>query len=266
LDQHYPAHRHDFLEFLYVIEGTGCEIINGTPHRLKPGAFTLILPHQIHEIRPDLGNTLILYNCDFDMALLFDTNFDPGVHRLLDEDKQPATPFVQFEDADAQWMEQTIRDMQLEYRGTNSWRNTLLRIKLMELLIRFDRYRRRADVTTLNAATFPDAGSLLPVIRYIHEHYREEITLQDIAAKLHVSPSNLSKRFKKQIGRSFVVFLHEVRTRHACSLLLSTGMSISQISYEVGYGSYKTFSRVFYEVKGMTPSAYREAGRVAASV
>jgi YesN/AraC family two-component response regulator len=136
----------------------------------------------------------------------------------------------------------------------------------MELLIRFDRYRRQADAPALNAASLPEAGSLLPAIRYIHVHYRKEITLQVIASKLHVSSSNLSKMFKKQIGRSFVDFLHEVRTRHACSLLLSTGMNISQISYEVGYGSYKTFSRVFYEVKGMTPSAYREANRVAASV
>jgi AraC-like DNA-binding protein len=261
LDKHYPAHRHDFLEFSLVTGGTGYEIINGTPHRLQQGAFTLMLPHQIHEIIPDPNNTLLLYNCNFDMALLFDTHFDPGIHELLGEDQPLTTPFVQFEGEEAQWMEQTIRDMYHEYRGTNTWRNTLLRSKLMELLIRFDRYRHRSDATALNAASFPDAGSLLPAIRYIHKHYREEITLQNIAAKLHISPSNLSKRFKKQIGRSYVDFLHEVRTRHACSLLLSTGMSISQISYEVGYGSYKTFSRVFYAVKGMTPTAFREANR-----
>jgi AraC-like DNA-binding protein len=261
LDKHFPAHRHDFLEFSLVTGGAGYEIINGMPHRLQPGAFTLMLPHQIHEILPDADSTLLLYNCNFDMALLFDTQFDSGIHGLLGEDKPCTTPFVQFEGDEAKWMEQTIREMYMEYRGTSPWRNTLLRIKLMELLIRFDRYRRQADDGSLNTSSFPNTGSLLPAIRYIHEHYREEIKLQNIAAKLHISPSNLSKRFKKQIGRSFVDFLHEVRTRHACSLLMSTGMSISQISYEVGYGSYKTFSRVFYAMKGMTPTAFREANR-----
>jgi AraC-like DNA-binding protein len=53
--------------------------------------------------------------------------------------------------------------------------------------------------------------------------------------------------------------LHDVRIRHACVLLHSTEMSIAEVAFEAGYGSYSTFIRVFQEQKGMSPTAYRKA-------
>jgi AraC-like DNA-binding protein len=53
--------------------------------------------------------------------------------------------------------------------------------------------------------------------------------------------------------------LHELRIRHSCALLQSTDMSISEIAYEVGYGSYNAFIRVFKEIRGVSPSEYRKS-------
>jgi len=90
------------------------------------------------------------------------------------------------------------------------------------------------------------------------KHYHEEITLSSVAGHFHISPSHLSELFKKHLGENFVHFLHELRVRHACRLLLSTDMTVSDIALEAGFGSYNTFSRVFRESQGVTPTEYRQ--------
>ncbi|MNY78797.1 TCP pilus virulence regulatory protein [compost metagenome] len=60
------------------------------------------------------------------------------------------------------------------------------------------------------------------------------------------------------MGIHFVDFLHELRIRHACSLLLSSELPIAQVGYESGFSSYPTFARTFQRIKGMTPRQYRQ--------
>lgn len=258
IEKNFPVHRHDFLEFSLVIEGHGWEVIDGVVHRLQPGIFTFLLPYQVHEIRTEPGVPLQLYNCNFDMDLLYDTHFDSGFFKMLRGDHSYLPPIVQFNEEEAKWLEETLREMRIEYKGSNIWRNALLRSKLTEILIRFDRNRRLSSSTGHGGAIIHGDNGIWQIIRYIHANYREEITLSKLAQRFHISSPTLSKMFKKQLGLNYLDFLHEVRIRHACSLLHSTEMSISQISYEVGCGSYQTFSRIFFQLKRMTPSEYRK--------
>lgn len=256
------AHRHDFVEVSLVIEGEGIERINGVTHRVKPGTFTLVLPYQIHEIYPDEHKELRLYNCMFGMNILFDTNTDMGLRDILLEAETQRSPYMHFEGKERERLNDIFATMLREYKEKRLWRNSLLRSKIVEALIYFDRERRQEML--------PSNRSLLPsrprhiwnVVHYVHQHYREPLTLQQLAEVFHMSPSHLSVQFKKSVGISFLRFLHELRIRHACGLLKSTEMSIAEIAMEVGYGSFKTFSRVFREHKGMTPSEYR-AGPIA---
>jgi AraC-like DNA-binding protein len=90
-------------------------------------------------------------------------------------------------------------------------------------------------------------------------HYQEELTLSSLCSQFHLSVSHLSDLLKRQSGQTFLQILHEVRIRHACGLLSSTQMSMEHIAMEVGYGSYKTFSRIFKQHKKATPSDYRKS-------
>ncbi len=55
LDRGFRAHRHDYLEFSYVVNGRGAETINDVKHTMTPGTFTFVLPYQVHEIFTDPG-------------------------------------------------------------------------------------------------------------------------------------------------------------------------------------------------------------------
>ncbi|MBW7459691.1 helix-turn-helix domain-containing protein [Paenibacillus sepulcri] len=254
----YPSHRHDFLEFSYVIEGRGHETINGIPHPMIPGTFTFILPYQIHEIHTDPGQTLVLVNCMFSMSLLMEAGGQTELDRLLTEDED-LTSFVQLGGRDHERFCNHLHDMLDEYEGSERLRASMLRAKLTELLVLFDRKRRAGQLAS--AETANGSGKLNPtwrIIHYIQSHYQESLTLSDLAVKFSMSMSRISERIKEMTDLTFVQFLNDLRIRHACSLLVSTMMNITEIAYEVGYGSYKTFSRLFREQKGVVPTDYRK--------
>ncbi|NOV01729.1 AraC family transcriptional regulator [Paenibacillus planticolens] len=269
LEHGFRAHRHDFLELSYVIEGTGSESINDVNHEMRTGTFTFVLPYQVHEIFTDPGQKLVLYNCMFSMDLLMESGNDPGLSGLLGE--MTAMPaYIQLQGHDQQTMLALLEEMYQEYNGTERYRQTLLKGKLKEILIRFDRHRWKqseqgapfAAATTAESLPFHGAKTshaVWPIIHYIHRNYQEELALSDLASQFSMSASRISEVIKQTTGQTFVHFLHDLRLRHACSLLVSTDMSVTEIAHEVGYGSYKTFSRIFRESKGIVPKDYRKA-------
>jgi AraC-like DNA-binding protein len=258
--EHYPAHRHDFLEFSLVIEGRGAEKINGRAHPMNPGTFTFVLPYQIHELRAEPGHPLKLYNGNFGMELLLGQRADWGISRMILTPDERLPAHVQWEGEEFAAMRRLFAEMVAEYRSDGEWKQALLCAKLTETLIRFDRKRR------LRAASAPvperapasrQGTQWWKILHYIHTHYWDELTLAGVANAFGLNMTYLSEMFPKQVGLHFSDFLHEVRLRHACSLLDSSDMSVSAIAMEVGFGSYRTFARVFRERKGLTPTEYR---------
>lgn len=259
----FRAHRHDFLEFSYVVDGSGSESINGSLHPMKPGTFTFVLPYQVHQIYTDPGSKLVLYNCMFSMDLLMEAAQQEKLAGLIDAVAAPS--FMQLEGEERTRFGSIVQSMYEEYRGSEPWRQTMLRLRLKELLIRFDRHRRTVssasadrDKTMPAAHPFGRRSSVWPIIHYIHQHYQDDLALGDLAARFNMSISRISEVIKETTGQNFLHFLHDLRIRHACSLLVSTEMSVSEIALEVGYGSYNTFSRVFRETKGIVPKEYRK--------
>ncbi|UJF34949.1 helix-turn-helix domain-containing protein [Paenibacillus hexagrammi] len=244
-----------------MIEGHGAETINGVKHLMSPGTFTFVLPYQVHELFTDPGSTLVLYNCMFSMDLLMEPGADEGLSGLFNE-INPLPPFVQLGPHEQIRMVKLLEDMFEEYLGDESWRRTMLQVKLKEILVRFDRVRQTGQQQRTEAAyPMPKLTSIWPIIHYIHRNYQEELSLSELAEQFSMSVSRISEVIKQTTGQSFVYFLHDLRLRHACSLLASTDMSVAEIALEVGYGSYKTFSRIFREIKGVVPKDYRKQKR-----
>ncbi|GKU78240.1 AraC family transcriptional regulator [Paenibacillus sp. L3-i20] len=252
----FRAHRHDFLEFSYVIEGTGSESINETKHPMSLGTFTFVLPYQIHELFTKPGSSLHLYNCMFGMDLLMESGSNEGLLALIERHGAPS--FIQLHGAANDHMRLLVEDLYKEYNGNLPWRNIMLQQRLKEILVFFDRERNKlapeiGQMTTESKRS----ASVWPIIHYIHQNYQDELTLSTLSIKFAMSVSRISEVIKETTGQTFLHFLRDLRIRHACSLLASTEMSVSEIAMEVGYGSYTTFSRVFRECKGMVPKDYR---------
>ncbi|AZN40359.1 AraC family transcriptional regulator [Paenibacillus albus] len=263
LERGFRAHRHDFLEFSFCLEGEGWESINNVKHIMRPGTFTFVQPYQVHELFTEPGSKLVLYNCMFSMDLLMEHGAGESLAELIEPSS--LDPFTQFSGSAQTQIEFLMRDMLQEYEGNEPWRLTILAARLKELLSRFDRERRKhapIDMELAGVAATPRKGaSVWPIIRYIHRSYQENLTLSDLSQRFGMSVSRISEVIKETTGQTFVHFVHDLRLRHASSLLVSTDNSVVDVALEVGFGSYKTFARIFRERKGMVPLAYRKAKR-----
>lgn len=251
----FPSHRHDYLEFSLVIEGFGTEMINGKNHKMEPGTFTFILPYQIHKISADKESTLVLYNCMFDLALLHHIGLQDA---LINSEDLFLDPFIKIDAQDFLEMRNILEEMLEEYTQNKLYKDILIKAKLAEIMVIFERLRRRQNSSAATSKKATKKGIIWDVIQYIHIHYQDDITLSNLAIKFHVSVPYLSELFKEHVGQNFVHFLHEVRIRHACSLLTSTTIPVTDIALEVGYRSFQTFSRVFRDQKKVSPTAYRK--------
>lgn len=80
----------------------------------------------------------------------------------------------------------------------------------------------------------------------------------DLAAELSMSESRFSRFFRRATGNSFTDFVNRVRVNRACQLLMETDRLVTHICYEVGFHNVANFNRRFRDVKGMTPTEFRQ--------
>lgn len=94
---------------------------------------------------------------------------------------------------------------------------------------------------------------------YVRKHYREKIYLEDIAASIGVSPTYLSRLFKKETGTCLQDFINEERVFRAANLLLYSDLPLPEIAHYVGFPNQSYMGKIFKKLKNMTPRAYRDA-------
>ena len=95
------------------------------------------------------------------------------------------------------------------------------------------------------------------ITRFLQEHLVEEVSLSVLAEEFHLNPQYISQLFKSEIGVNFLAYLTNIRMEHAKKLLLTTSLSIAEVSEQSGYGDYRVFTKVFKKNEGVTPSQYR---------
>lgn len=95
------------------------------------------------------------------------------------------------------------------------------------------------------------------ITRYMQEHLAEEISLSVLAEEFHLNAQYISQLFKSKIGVGFLAYPINIRMEHAKKLLLTTPLSIAEVSEQSGYGDYRVFTKTFKRSEGITPSQYR---------
>lgn len=94
-------------------------------------------------------------------------------------------------------------------------------------------------------------------IAYIRAHYREKLSLQEVADRCYISQWHLSKQLNRCAGKSFYDILNSVRIEEACRLLADPSLKIGEISELVGYADVAHFARTFKKIEGVSANEYR---------
>lgn len=94
-------------------------------------------------------------------------------------------------------------------------------------------------------------------VKYIEEHYSENLTLQEAAEHIYVSRWHLSKLLNKHVGHGFSEIVNLVRIHHAKELLEERSLRVIDVAEMVGFVNVSHFSRVFKKIVGVSPNEYR---------
>lgn len=98
--------------------------------------------------------------------------------------------------------------------------------------------------------------------RYIDTHFHKvDLSLQEVADAIGISPAYLSRLLRQDLGASFIDYLSQNRVQHALKLLHDPTVKIYEVAEKVGYKGQHYFSTVFKKVLGISPLEYRKGGR-----
>ena len=246
LTKDYCIHDHDHYEVELYLEGTLHHWLNGSVSTLSTGDFYLLSPQDAH------FHCLVTPQVRLEKVLLYLPRLPEALQRLV---RSLPTPRVGHLDGDRLAAVQAIlAELQQEISAPLAYSAICiasLTALLLAQLLRSDRdgpaqeleqhelFRRAAD--------------------YIAAHFREPITLSDVAREFYLSPTYFSNAFTKQNGCSFVTYLTRLRVFHAQKLLVTTDRSIIEIASDAGFNTFSSFSRAFKLQAGLSPGEYRKA-------
>ena len=242
-------HFHDVAELVFFRSVRGEFIADGKRHPLTDGSVAFAPSMHDHDYalsRGEMEWVLI----QIDPYLVESLAVRPEFARL-------SRPFCALPDEGARKRIEALVDWLLE---AVSDRNdaTIGRIVELLLIAVTEAPEQDASATDEEAASF---DRLLPVLERLRSMPDEPISLESAASICSLSPAYFSRRFKRALGMNFTDYARVYRLHLAARRLATTGSSISEIGYCLGFSSPSHFTARFRERFGMTPREYRNSTR-----
>lgn len=256
---HFPKHTHNYIEVIYMCEGSTHHVINGTDIILQQGELLFLNQNAKQEIYPagenDIAVNFIILPEFFDYSLVMmgeENNLlrEFVVNCLRGENG--ASAYMHFRVTDVLPVQNLIENLiwtilhqQTNKRSINQATMGLLFLQLMN-------YMDRMELNEENR----EQKLMIEVLGYIESNYREG-ELSELANMMHYDLYWLSKEIKKLSGKNYTDLVQEKRLKQAAYLLEHTAMSVMAVGLAVGYDNLSYFHRIFQKKYGMTPRKYR---------
>ena len=247
----YETHDHSAVEILLTLEGMVTYTIEDKIYQVRKGEILIVPPDTLHSLSMGEGSSryLFLFESDAIMAMRDLKVMASYFHK----------PFHLRDGSDAHVR---IRELLLRAREAYEKREMMWNTMCYSCILRVyatlgQRYLSGIKPRTGDNMRNMDSEVINAVMTYINNHYREELSLEDVARFAGFSRYYFSRSFKRQTGYSFKDYLCQKRLQVAMDLLIRTNRSMRDVAIESGFGSVATFNRVFREKKGCTPTQYR---------
>lgn len=257
-------HWHHELEFVSVAEGVAICLVGTERIELPAGCGIFINSGILH--RFEAKDHAIIPNIVFSPALLAPEKslvYEQYIHPVI-----RSSLAYQVFDPQIVWQGHVLQILSQIYtlqetEGKNELHTMQLLLQIWDLLYRhLDTASRFAQARQLNH----QQARLQLMMQYIHDHYREGILLEEIAASASVSVSGALQIFKSFIHASPVAYLIQYRLAQAAKQLHTTGKTVAAIAEETGFTNAGYFCRKFRQHYHMSPNEYRKKGDSAGSV
>ena len=261
-----PLHKHVEYEIMLFTQGSGKQFVGEGVSDYKAGDMALIgsnVPH-LHLCHTKLDATSASNpeeKASAGEAIQFRPDIFPGQmegipdYHLIHDLLQKSQYGIRFYD---EGLFDEMLEMVREFDSSGYTSRIVCLLRMLEKLHDCQHFRLLSDTAYNQANLIPDVKEPVnKVYAYLYNHFKEKVTLGEIAEFVNQNPAALCRYFKQRTDRSIFQCLAEIRIEHACKLLTYSKMNVSQIAYESGYNSVTHFVAQFEKITKRTPSEYR---------
>jgi AraC family transcriptional regulator, transcriptional activator of pobA len=259
----HDTHAHDFLVLLYVERGDGVLRVDGRDHPLVTGDAFVIAPGVV--VTPRHGHATdgariraVFFPADAvdpsAVASLVSWRTHPLLSPFVGEPRGGGQRLRVPPEERAAWLGH-LTDLEAELHDRREGYADAARAHLALLLVRLARLHPEVP------AELGVEPLLASVLEAIEDRYHEPISLRDVAAVVGLTTGHLTTVVRRRTGRTVQQWITERRMREARRLLTDTDLAVTEVARRVGYREAGYFVRRFRSAHGVTPVAWRRAGR-----
>jgi AraC-like DNA-binding protein len=239
----FGAHLHTHFELVYMLDGKTRALVDSKDYVVEAGDVLLVFPNQIHQyFRIGLENFLIII---FPLSLC--SEFQSFLKAKL-----PVSPVIRNAATKPEIL-QTLLQIKQQSDVKTSFSEGIIKGHFLVLL------GELFQLMTFEDAKAAGSDTLQSVISFCLENYQKDISLDRVAEALHISKYYLSHVFADKLHMRFNDYIAMLRMTEACNLLIDGKLSITEIAYEVGFNTPRSFNRAFLKHVGMTPRDYQKS-------
>ena len=257
------AHTHLNYEIYYILAGRMRMRIGDREHLLLPNNFILITPGVFHSAvyDPDEPKVYAVFVFGIHQNSESDTRRRTPEHDFIRyfEDALSAQPYIIAEDHNS--CAAILGEIQREMTEKQPGWQVILADYYRQFFIKSTRNLLAENVPAETQAGAGQANLAVQMTKYMHEHYHENISLEDVSKAFHITPRHVTRIFGDYFGTSFRKTLSIFRLSYAKNYLISTDKPVEEIAALVGISAPQTLYRLFKENEGMTISEYKRFRR-----
>ena len=247
-----PYHWHNFIEIIFVVKGSIRLTVEKEVINLHKDDIFIINTCYRHSIE-SISDTNIVYAIQIREDFLRD--------EIDDFEHLSFGVFEHTRDNDKNLFKKYLSELALLDVKKKKNSNILRKILILELL---NLMYRRFSIKVKKGVS--SEGRILDILLFINENIVENLSLSDIAAEFKMTPSYISRMFKKNTGINIMTYIIEYKLQLACSDLIHTEKKISDIIFERGFNSISSFNEQFKKKYGVVPNIYRKTNRLEHSI
>ena len=254
----YPhLHRHVEIQITWVLSGEGTLVIGNNMKPFQPGDLFVIGPNQPHLFKSD--------PCYFQpdsckkihsLSLFF--NPEGFISHLLELPEM--NKIKKFVTSSKHGIQASVHDAPILFEHFLKVRNNkegfvlAYFIEMLQAMANLSQWEYFSTESFEYLFTDRDGLKMNDIFRYTMDHYKEEISLEQISAVAHLAPQSFCRYFKKHSSKTYTQFLNELRINEACKRLMEKKfVSISEVARQCGFNSVISFNRVFKSIVSSTP-------------
>ena len=254
---HFPVHRHDYVEIVYMCSGTTKHIVNGNTIVLKQGDLLFMNQSATHEIYEaglnDVAVNFIVLPEFFYTPLAFISEEKTLLRHFLDDclcGECTGSGYLHFEVSNVLPIQNLLENLLITLTGKTYAKRTASQLSMALLFMLL------LEETDKLTSIGQEENAVWKALRYIEENYADG-SFSQLCKCLHYDASLLSRELKRKTGKTYTQLVQEKRLAKAAYLLKNTKMNVSTISRAVGYENVSYFYRLFAKAFEVSPREYR---------